>query len=101
LAPGKITKGLLGTNTPAHLNEASSKKNKGFKHGDLAGKDDELGLLISIGQDLETVGDDGQEFDVVSLQQGDHLWDAAGKPDGVLGPFLVSNLLNMFSLSLT
>ena len=51
-------------------------------------QDDELGLLISVGQDLETVGDDCQELDVVPLQQGDHLWDSAGQADCVLRALL-------------
>jgi len=55
----------------------------------LTGQNDQLGLLISVGQYLKTVRDDGQELDVVPLQQGNHLWDTSGKPDGILRPFLV------------
>ena len=57
--------------------------------GTLAGQDDQLGLLISVGQDLETVGDNGQELDIVPLQKGDHLGDAPGQPYSVLGALLV------------
>ncbi len=57
--------------------------------GPLAGQHDQLGLLVAKGQDLEAVGHDGQELDVVPLQEGDHLGDAARQPDGVLGSLLV------------
>ena len=56
--------------------------------GSLTGQNDELGFLISISQDLETVGDDGQELDVVPLEKGDHLWNTSGQSYSVLRALL-------------
>ena len=40
-------------------------------------------------QDLQAVCRDGQELDVVALQEDHHLLEAAGKPDRHLGALLV------------
>ncbi len=39
----------------------------------LASKDDELALLVPVGQNLQTIRHDGQELDIVPLEQGHHL----------------------------
>ncbi len=39
----------------------------------LAGEDDELALLIPIRQNLQAIRHDGQELDIVPLEQGHHL----------------------------
>lgn len=57
--------------------------------GALGSKDDQLALLVTVGQDLKAIGDDGQEFDVVPLQQSDHLLQTTGQSDGHLGTVLV------------
>ena len=56
--------------------------------GSLTGQNDELGFLISVSQDLETVGDDGQELVVVPLEKGDHLWNTSGQSYSVLRALL-------------
>ena len=55
----------------------------------LAGKNDQLALLIAIRQNLEAIRDDGQKLDIVPLEQGHHLLEATGQPDGHLGSLLV------------
>lgn len=54
----------------------------------LTRQNNELSFLISVGQDLETVRNDGQELDVVPLQQSNHLWDATSQTDRILRTLL-------------
>ena len=48
-----------------------------------------LALLVAVSQDLQAVGDDGQELDVITGQQGNHLLETTGQTDSHLGSFLV------------
>ncbi len=43
----------------------------------LTGEDDELALLVPVGQNLQAIRDNGQELDIVPLEQGHHLLQAA------------------------
>ncbi len=58
----------------------------------LTGKDDELALLIPVGQNLQAIRHDGQKLDIVPLEQGHHLLQAARQPHGHLGALLVPGL---------
>ena len=45
----------------------------------MGGEDDKLALLVAVGEDLKAIGDDGQELDIVALQEDDHALKAAGE----------------------
>ena len=51
----------------------------------LAGQNNELALLVAVGQYLQTVSDDGEKFDVVPLEKGHHLLYATGETDSHFG----------------
>ena len=57
--------------------------------GAAARQDDQLALLVPVCQDLQAVCRDGQELNVVALQEGHHLLEAAGEPDRHLRALLV------------
>ena len=48
-----------------------------------------LALLVSVGEDLEAVGGDGEELDVVARKQCHHLLQSSSQTHRVLGALLV------------
>ena len=48
-----------------------------------------LALLVSVGEDLEAVGGDGEELDVGACEQRHHLLQTSSQTHRVLGAFLM------------